>query len=179
MLVPILIAVAVIVFVFVVIVARRPADFRITRTITLSAPAATVFAQVNDLHNWAVWSPWEKIDPALKKTFGGASAGAGAIYSWTGNNKAGAGRMTITESRPSDLIRIKLEFLKPYQATNTTEFTFKPAGNQTVVTWSMTGQNNFLLKAAHLFMNIDKMVGRDFEKGLAGLKSVAEAGSSD
>ena len=171
----ILIVLAVIIVVFVVIVATRPADFRITRTAAISAPVEAVFALVNDFHKWEAWSPWEKLDPALKRTFEGAATGTGATYSWSGNSQAGEGRMTITESRPNELIRIKLEFLKPFKATNSAEFTFKSEFNKTGVTWSMTGQKNFLFKAVHLLMNIEKMVGGDFEKGLAAMKSVAEA----
>jgi uncharacterized protein YndB with AHSA1/START domain len=170
----IFIGIAVLVVLFIVIVAMRPSDFRITRATTMSAPAAMVFAQVNDFHNWAAWSPWEKMDPALQKTFAGAPAGTGAGYSWVGNKKVGKGCMTILESRPNDLIRIKLEFLKPFQAVNLTEFTFRPAGDQTAVTWSMTGKNNFFFKAFGLLMSMDKMVGQDFEKGLAGMKSLVE-----
>lgn len=174
MLIKILIAIAVIIVVFLIIVATRPADFRITRSATIGAPPPVVFAQVNDLHKWEAWSPWEKIDPALKRTFEGPSAGTGAIYRWVGNNKVGEGSMTITESRPSDLIRFRLEFLKPFKATNTAEFTFKPESNRTVVTWSMAGKNNFMFKAVGLFMNCDKMVGGQFEQGLAQLKSIVE-----
>lgn len=170
-----IIAVAVIVIVLVIFVATRPAEYRITRTVAMAAPAAVVFAQVDDFHKWAAWSPWEKIDPAFKKTFEGAAAGTGAIYSWVGNSKVGAGRMTIMESRPGEFIRIKLEFLKPFKATNNTEYTFKSEGSKTVVTWSMTGHNNFIFKAARLFMNMDKMLGSQFEQGLAQMKSVSEA----
>src|ERR1022692_63645 len=147
MLLPILIAIAVIVVVFVAIVASRPSDFRITRTAAISAPAAVVFAQVNDFHKWEAWSPWAKMDPACKNTFAGASAGAGADFSWAGNNKVGEGSMAILESRPNELIRIKRQFLKPFKATNAAEFTFKPEGNQTVMPWSMFGKNNFMSKA--------------------------------
>jgi len=175
MLTTILIVLAVAIFMFVIIVALRPADFRITRTATVSAPASLVFALVNDLHEWEIWSPWEKMDPALKKTFEGPSAGTGAKYSWAGSNKVGEGRMTITESRPSELVLIQLEFLKPFKATHTVEFTFKPEGNQTVVAWSMFGKNNFMAKAFHLFVDFDRMIGGDFEKGLAQMKSAAEA----
>ncbi|MCI0639368.1 MAG: SRPBCC family protein [Gemmataceae bacterium] len=174
-LVYILIALAVIIIGFIVVVAMQPAEFRIVRTGTISAPTSAVFAEVNDFHKWQAWSPWEKLDPALKRTYEGSSVGTGAIYSWVGNKKVGEGRMTIIESRPSDLIRIKLEFLKPFKATNTTDFSFKPEGNQTVVTWDMTGKNNFIAKAFCMFMNMDKMVGGDFEKGLANMKSVVEA----
>ena len=175
MIVPILIGLAVIVIVFVLIVAMRPADFRVTRSATISAPPAAVFEQVNDFHKWDAWSPWAKLDPACKNTFEGAPAGKGAIFAWAGNNKVGAGRMTLTESRPNDLIRINLEFLRPFKATNTAEFTFKPEGQQTLVTWGMFGKNNFMSKAFGLFVNCDNMIGRDFEKGLAQMKSVAEA----
>ena len=175
MLKKILVAIAVIVVVFVVVVAMQPSEFRIERSATISAPAPAVFAQVNDFHNWEAWSPWAKLDPAAKATFEGPRAGRGAIFRWAGNEEVGEGSMMITESRPSDLIRIKLDFLKPFEATNTAEFTFKPEGNQTAVTWSMEGQNNFIAKAVCLFMNMDKMVGGQFEKGLASMKSVAEA----
>jgi hypothetical protein len=174
----ILIALAVIVVVFVV-VATRPADFRVTRSATISAPAEVVFAQVNDLHKWEAWSPWEKIDPALKRTFEGPAAGTGAIYRWVGNRKAGEGGMTITESRPGKLVRFKLEFLRPFKATNTAEFAFRQQGGQSVVTWGLFGKNNFMSKAVGLFMNMDKMVGGQLEQGLAQMKSVAEAASKN
>ncbi len=174
MLETILIALAAIVVVLVVVVARQRSEFRIVRSATISAPASDVFAQVNDFHHWEAWSPWAKLDPAAKRTFEGAPAGTGAIFTWAGNNKVGAGTMTLTESRPNDLIRIQLEFRKPFKATNTAEFTFSPEGNQTVVTWSMFGRNNFISKAFCLFMNMDKMVGGDFEKGLANMKAVLE-----
>jgi hypothetical protein len=175
MLIKILIAVAVIVVVFIVVVAMQPSVFRVARSATMSAPAPAVFAQVNDFHKWEAWNPWGKIDPAMKQTYEGAPAGPGAIYTWVGNKNVGEGRMTLTESRPSDLIRIKLEFFKPFAGTNIAEFTFKPEGNQTAVTWSMTGKNNFMAKAIHLFMNMDKMIGGQFETGLAQMKSIVEA----
>jgi hypothetical protein len=178
MLKKILITIAVIVVAFVVVVAMQPSEFRIVRSATISAPSPAVFAQVNDFHNWEAWSPWAKLDPAAKATFEGPSAGIGAIFRWAGNQEVGEGSMTITDSRPSDLIRIKLEFLRPFEATNTAQFTFKPAGNQTTVTWSMEGENNFIGKAVCLFMNMDKMVGGQFEKGLAQMKSVVETAGS-
>jgi uncharacterized protein YndB with AHSA1/START domain len=170
----ILIALVVIVVVLVVIVALQPSEFRVTRSITISAPPAAVFAQVNDFHKWEAWNPWGKIDPAMKQTYEGAPAGPGAIYTWSGNNEVGEGHMTITDSRPNELIRVKLEFFKPFAATNTAEFTLKPEGNQTVVTWSMFGEKNFMAKAVHLVINMDKMIGGQFEKGLADMKSVVE-----
>ncbi len=171
----ILIALGLVVVVLVVVVALQPADFRVARSATMSAPAPVVFSQVNDLHKWEAWNPWQKKDPAMKLTFAGPPAGPGASYSWAGNNEVGEGRLTITESRQSDMVRIKLEFMKPFAATNTAEFTFKPEGDRTAVTWSMEGRNNFFAKALHLVMNMDKMVGGEFEKGLADMKSVVEA----
>jgi hypothetical protein len=171
----ILITLAGVVFVFLGIVATRPSEYRVVRTATISAPAPAVFAQVNDFHKWEPWNPWAKIDPAMKQTYEGAPAGAGDVYTWTGNKEVGEGRMTLAESRPSDLIRVKLEFLKPFRATSTAEFTFRPEGDQTVVTWSMAGDVNFIAKAIHLFVDMDKMIGGNFEKGLAHMKSVVEA----
>lgn len=177
MLKKLLISLAVIVVVFLVVVALQPKEFRVARSTTISAAPSAVFAQVNDFHKWAAWNPWGKIDPAMKQTYEGAQSGVGAIYNWAGNNEVGEGRMTIVESRPSDLIRVKLEFFKPFAGTSTAEFTFKPAGNQTMVTWNMFGENNFMAKAIHLFMNMDKMIGDQFEKGLADMKAVVEGGS--
>ena len=156
-------------------VALQPPEFSITRAATIAAPAPDVFAQVNDFHKWEAWSPWAKLDPAMKQAFEGPSVGTGAIYTWTGNDKVGEGRMTLTESRPSDLIRIKLDFVKPFEDTSMTEFTFKAEGAQTSVRWTMTGRKNFLSKAMCLFMDMDKLVGGDFERGLAQMKSVVEA----
>jgi hypothetical protein len=175
MLMKILIALAGIVVALVAIVATRPSEYRVARTATISAPAPAVFAQVNDFHKWDAWNPWAKIDPAMKQTYEGPAIGVGAVYTWTGNKEVGEGRMTLMESRPSDLIRVKLEFLRPFRATSTAEFTFRPAGDHTVVTWSMAGDVNFIAKVIHLFMDMDKMIGGNFEKGLADMKSVVEA----
>ena len=171
----ILIGLVVVIAVFVAIVALRPSDFRVERSAVVSAPAPVVFAQVNDLHNWDAWSPWAKLDPAAKQTFEGPRAGTGAAFAWVGNSQVGEGRMTITESRPSELIRFRLDFVKPFAGTNTAEFSFKPQGDQTVVTWSMFGTQNFMAKAFCMFVSMDKMVGGEFEKGLVQMKSVAEA----
>jgi uncharacterized protein YndB with AHSA1/START domain len=175
MLIKILIAVALVLVVLAIVVALQPGDFRVARSANISAPPASVFAQVNDFHKWETWNPWGKIDPAMRQSYDGAPAGVGAVYSWAGNNEVGEGRMTIIESRPSELIRVKLEFFKPFAATNTAEFTFKPEGDQTVVTWSMFGEKNFMAKAIHLFVSMDRMIGGQFEKGLADMKAVAEA----
>lgn len=175
MLKKILIALAVLIVAFVAIVAMQPSEFRIERTAIISAPPSVVFAQVNDFHKWGAWSPYEDRDPAMKKSYEGAPAGTGAIYRWAGNSEVGEGSTTIIDSRPDERITIKLEFVKPFAATNTAEFTFEPEGEQTAVTWSLSGRNNFISKTMCLFMDMDKMVGGDFEKGLAQLKTVAEA----
>ena len=171
----ILILVAVAVIIFIITAAMQPSDFRVTRTGTMTAPASAVFAQVNELLKWDAWSPWAKLDPEARNSFEGPASGIGAIMRWAGNNKVGVGSMTIMESRPDEFIRFKLEFLKPFAATNTAEFTFNSNNNQTTVTWSMYGKSNFMSKAIGLIMSCDKMVGGQFEKGLAALKSVVEA----
>jgi uncharacterized protein YndB with AHSA1/START domain len=171
---PILLALAFIALIFIIVIAGRPDEFTVSRSASISAPPEKVFPHVNDLHKWEAWSPWAKLDPNAKTTFSGADAGAGAAMAWDGSNKVGAGKMTITESQPSALIRLRLDFQKPMQATNTAEFTFQPEAGQTLVTWSMAGKNNAMGKIFGLFMDCEKMCGCQFEKGLASLKSVAE-----
>ena len=170
----ILIVVAVLILLFLVIVAIQPSDFRITRSINIAAPAYVVFEQVNDLHKMDAWSPWLEPDPSVKKTYEGLSSGEGAVFAWDGNNQVGEGRLTVTESDPYDLVRIRLDFIKPFATTNTAEFTFEPEGDQTIVTWSMFGKQPFMGKAISLFMDMDKMIGGNFEKGLANMKNIAE-----
>lgn len=169
---------AAIVVVFVVVVALQPAELHVARSATISAPPAAVFEQVNDFHHWQDWSPWAKLDPAAKNSFEGASSGTGAIFRWNGNNDVGEGSSTITESRPDELVRIKLEFVRPFAGTNDVAFTFKPVGDQTTVTWSMTGQKNFMAKAIGLFMDCEEMCGTQFDQGLANMKSVVETSST-
>jgi Polyketide cyclase / dehydrase and lipid transport len=171
----IVVMLVVLIAVCLVLVMMQPAHYQVERSATINAPAPAVFTLVNDFHKWDSWSPWAKLDPAMKTTYEGAAAGTGATYSWTGNSQVGEGKMTIIESRPSDLIKIKLEFIKPFAATNATDFTFTPSGNSTNVKWTMSGDNNFIGKAFSLFMNMDKMIGADFEKGLAQMKMVAES----
>lgn len=177
MLKKILLVVVVLVVVLVGVVMMQPAEFRISRSATVNAPPATVFAQVNDFRAWDAWSPWAKLDPAMKVTHEGPAAGAGAIYRWAGNDDVGEGNMTITESRENERVLIRLEFLKPFASVNTTEFTFAPVGaaGGTNVTWTMAGTNDFMGKAFSLAMDMDSMIGADFDKGLAAMKSVAEA----
>ena len=158
-----------------ILAALKPNDFRVSRSGTVNAPPREVFEHVNDFHKWQAWSPWAKRDPHARNTYEGPTAGVGAIFKWDGDKNVGSGQMTITESRPGERILMKLEFFRPFKGLNETEFTFQREGNQTVVTWTMTGNYNFLTKAFSLFVSMDKMVGGDFEKGLAAMKAEAEA----
>lgn len=158
-----------------ILVALQPGDFRVARSATMDAAPAAVFAQVNDFHNWEAWSPWAKLDPACKNEYEGPSAGTGAIFKWNGNDQVGAGQMTLLDSRPSERIRIKLDFFRPFPSTCNVEFTFKPDGKRTGVTWTMAGDKDYMSKAFCMFMNMDQMIGGDFERGLAQMKAIAEA----
>lgn len=155
--------------------ATRPSTFHVERSATMAAPASEVFAQVNDFHKWDAWSPWDKMDPDMKRTYEGAESGKGAVYMWAGNSNVGEGKMTITDVAPDDRIAIKLEFYKPMAGVSTAEFTFKPEGDGTRVTWSMDGTNGFVGKVFSLFMDMDTMIGGNFEQGLAALKKIVEA----
>jgi uncharacterized protein YndB with AHSA1/START domain len=172
---PIIVALAFIAILIIVVAAGQADGFKLSRAAKISAPPEKVFPHINNLHKWEAWSPWAKLDPNAKNSFAGADSGVGAAMSWSGNKKIGEGRMTITESRANELIRFTLEFVKPFKATHMAEFAFKSEGNQTVVTWSMSGKSNLFFKAFGLFMNCDDMAGKDFEKGLAAMKSVVEA----
>lgn len=163
-----------VVVVFLGVTSMQPSEFQVTRSSTINAAPAKVFNLVNDFHQWSTWSPWDKMDPTMKKTYEGPATGAGATYAWVGNGQVGEGKMTITKSETPALVEIQLEFLKPMKATNFTRFTFKPEGQGTLVTWTMTGHNNLIAKAFHMIMNVDKMVGGDFERGLAQMKAAAE-----
>jgi uncharacterized protein YndB with AHSA1/START domain len=160
---------------FIVIVATQPSTCRIVRTAVVAAPAATVYAEVNDFHRWRSWSPYENLDPGMTRTFSGPIAGEGAAYAWSGDRRVGEGQSTIVESRPNDLIRMKLEMRRPFACMNEVEFAFRPTGDGTAVTWAMTGEAGFLAKAMGLVFSMDKRVGRQFEAGLARLKVVAES----
>lgn len=170
----ILIVLAIVILVFVIVVASRPAEFSYQRSATVAAPPSAVFPHVNDLHKWQVWSPWAKKDPNAKTTFEGPAAGVGSSMSWAGNNDVGEGKMTIVESKPDERVQFQLDFIKPFAGTNLAEFSFKPEGGNTLVTWTMTGKNTFFFKAFSLFVDCDKMIGSDFEKGLADLKALVE-----
>lgn len=171
----ILALILVVVIVFCAVVAMQHEDFKVTRSAIFNASPDKVFEQVNDFHKWDAWSPWAKLDPTMKTTYSGAASGVGSSYSWVGNDQVGEGKMVITASHPNEHIAIDLEFIKPFAAKNVTEFMFKPDGDNTNVTWDMTGKNNFMGKGFNLVMNMDKMVGGDFEKGLAQMKTVVES----
>ena len=157
----------------IAVVASRPDTFNVERSATIDAPADVVYGLVVDFHGWAGWSPWDALDPSMKKTYEGS--GKGATYFWSGNDKVGEGRMTIVDTKPNEQIDIKLEFMKPWEATNQTRFAFQAAGDKTTVTWSMSGAANFMSKAMSLVKSMDEMVGPDFEKGLGTLKTLAAA----
>jgi hypothetical protein len=171
----ILIGLVVVIGIFAVIVATRPDTVRVERSATISAPADVTFAFVNDFHQWNAWSPWAKKDLNQKTTYEGPANGVGASMSWVGNDQVGEGKMTIADSKPNADVAVKLEFIKPMPMQSDVEFAFAPAGADTNVKWIMTNHPNFMMKGMGLFMDMDKMVGPDFEKGLASLKGLAEA----
>lgn len=174
MLKKILLVLLVLIVGFVGFVATRPGEFKVERSSLMSAPPEFVYAQVADFHKWGNWSPWEKLDPGMKRTLEGES-GVGATYAWAGNDKAGEGKMTITDALPPERVVLKLEFIKPWTSTCTTTFGFAPEGAGTRTTWTMVGKNDFMGKAMGVFMNMDSMVGQDFERGLAGLNAASTA----
>jgi uncharacterized protein YndB with AHSA1/START domain len=171
----VLIALAALVVVLLVVIATRPSTYRVERTTRIAAPPDVVFALVNDFHAWNRWSPWEHLDPSMKKTIGGPPSGVGATYAWNGNDKVGEGKMQITESVPAQKVGIRLEFIKPMASVAQNEFSFRPEGGGTQVSWVMNGKNDFMGKAFSLVADLDTMVGNDFEKGLASMSREAEA----
>ncbi len=171
----ILLVVAAVVAVLLATIASRPGSYEVERSATAAAPPSVVYAQVADFGRWAEWSPWAKLDPGMKTTLTGTPAAVGHGYAWAGNDKVGEGRMTITEAVPGQRVGIKLEFLKPFASTSPSSFALAPDGPGTRITWKMTGTNDFMGKAFSLFMDFEKMIGADFEKGLSQLKSVAES----
>jgi uncharacterized protein YndB with AHSA1/START domain len=156
------------------IAATKPDTFRIERAATIPAPPETVFALINDFHQWRSWSPWEDRDPELKRTYSGSASGKGAVYAWEGNRNVGSGRMEIMESAAPSKIVIKLDFIKPFEGHNTAEFTLAGGANATAVKWVMTGPSIFFSKVMQVFISFDRMIGKDFETGLANLNKLAE-----
>ena len=168
--------IVVVVAILAIVIAMQPSEFHVERSLAMNAPPEVVFDQVNDFHKWENWSPWLKEDPNAKGTYEGPTSGEGATFRWAGNEQVGEGSMTITESKPNELIRIDLHFLKPMEGTATTDFTFQPSGDQTTVTWSMDGANNFVAKAMCLLLfDMDEMIGSKYEEGLASLKTIVES----
>ena len=152
----------------------RPNQFTVQRTVRIAAPPEQIYPDIVDFHRWTGWSPWERMDPAMQKTYTGAASGRGAVYEWEGNSKVGQGRMEITDASAPTSVTVKLDFMKPFAAHNTARFTLVPAGGSTDVTWSMSGSSPLMIKLMGVFFNMDKMVGKDFERGLASLKTLAE-----
>jgi carbon monoxide dehydrogenase subunit G len=174
MLKTILIAVVVVIAGVLVFASTRPDSFSVQRATTVHAPPDKVFALINDFHRWGEWSPWEKLDPEMKRTFGGPAAGVGATYAWTGNSKVGEGRMEILKTAPASKVDIKLDFIKPFEGHNIAEFTLTPQGENTQVLWVMHGPAPFVSKLMGVFVSMDTMIGKDFEAGLANMKAAAE-----
>ena len=171
-----IIAIVVVVLIMAVLglAATKPDTFRVERTATILAPPDKVFALINDFRQWGLWSPWEKLDPSMKRTFSGPASGKGAIYAWEGSGKVGAGRMEITEPTPPTKVVIKLDFIKPFEGHNIAEFTLTPQGAATQVNWAMHGPTPFVSKVVQVFASMDSLICKDFEAGLANLKAAAE-----
>ncbi len=174
MLKKIVVAAAALLLALLVVISLQPATFHVERSVTIASPPDRVRALIDDFHAWRSWSPWEKLDPDMQRHYDGAASGVGAKYAWQGRKEVGEGRMTVAQSDDSHVV-IELEFLKPFAATNTATFTFTKTERGTHTTWAMDGKNNFISKAFHLVMDMDKLVGADFERGLASLKTNAEA----
>ena len=177
MLKTIVILIVVVVVAILAWASMQPDTLHVERTVTINAPAVEIFPLINDLHQWQSWSPWEKKDPAMKRTYSGPPSGKGAGYEWEGNSQVGSGRMEVTESTAPSKITMQLHFIKPFEGHDVGEFTLKPNGNSTTVTWSMTGPNRYLGKVMSIFVNMDKMIGNDFQDGLNNLKAIAERSS--
>ena len=167
-------AVIVVVAGILIYAATKPDSFTVKRSATIKAPPERIFALIEDLHGWGAWSPYENKDPAMKRSFSGAAMGKGAVYEWEGNKNVGQGRMEILEATAPSKIVIKLDFLKPFEGHNTAEFTMSPQGDNTTVTWAMYGPSPYVAKVMGTVINMDRMIGTDFEAGLANLKAVAE-----
>jgi uncharacterized protein YndB with AHSA1/START domain len=171
----VLLALAALIIILVGIVYTRASTFRVERTTRIDAPPDVVYALVSDFHAWDRWSPWAHLDPSMKVTYGGPPSGTGATMAWIGNDKVGEGNMRITESKPTQTLVMRLEFIKPMAAVNRTDFTFKPDGTGTKVDWVMSGPLDFMGKGMDFFVGMDKMIGADFEKGLVAMRREAEA----
>jgi hypothetical protein len=165
---------AVAIAIVLILAATKPDTLRVQRAISIKAPAEKIFPLINDFHQWVAWSPYENKDPAMKRTYSGAENGKGAVYAWDGNNHVGSGRMEILEAGVPSKIVIKLDFFKPFEGHNTAEFTMLPQGDATNLTWLMHGPAVFMSRLMQVFINLDNMIGKDFEAGLANLKKLTE-----
>jgi hypothetical protein len=170
----IIVVVLVVVAALLIYTSTRPNSFRVQRSVSIKAAPQRIFPLIDDLKAWAGWSPYEKKDPAMKRSFGPITVGTGATCEWEGNRNVGQGRMEVLDATPSNKVLIKLDFLKPFEAHNTAEFTLAPKGDTTLVTWAIYGPSAFVTKVMGLFFDMDKMIGKDFEAGLADLKIAAE-----
>jgi len=168
------IVIAVLIAAVLLYATTRPESFSVQRTAIIKAPPDKIFPLINDFHSWPAWSPWEKLDPAMQRTHGGAPQGKGATYAWLGNSKVGEGRMEILESTQPSKVSIKLDFIKPFEGHNTADFTLQPQGDSTQVTWVMYGPAPYITKLMGIFVSMDKMIGKDFEEGLSNMKANAE-----
>jgi carbon monoxide dehydrogenase subunit G len=165
---------AIAIAILLILAATKPDTFTVQRATAVKAPPETIFPLINDFRQWGTWSPYETKDPAMKRSYSGAASGNGAVYAWQGNKNVGSGRMEILDSSAPSKIVIKLDFFAPFEGHNTAEFTMLPQGDVTNVTWLMHGPVPFMAKIMHVLMNIDRMVGKDFEVGLANLKRLTE-----
>ena len=165
---------AIAIAIVLILAATKPNTFSVLRATTVKAPPEKIFSLINDFHQWGTWSPYENKDPAMKRSYSGAASGKGAIYGWDGNKNVGSGRMEILDTSVPAKIVIKLDFFKQFEGHNTAEFTMLPQGDATNVTWAMYGPAPFMSKVMQVFMNMDNMIGKDFEIGLANLKSLTE-----
>ena len=171
------VVIAIAIAVVLILASTKPDSFRVQRSVAVKAPAEKIFPLINNFHQWANWSPWEHRDPAMKRTFSGSESGKGAVYAWDGNKNVGSGRMEILDASSPSKIVIKLDFFKPFEGHNTAEFSMLPqseAGPATTINWVMHGPAPFMHRIMQVFMNFDRMIGKDFEAGLAKLKSLAE-----
>jgi hypothetical protein len=168
------IVVVILIAAVLIFAATKPDSFSVQRATSIKAAPEKIFALLDDFHNWGVWSPWEKMDPSMKRTFKGPANGKGSVYEWEGNSKVGQGRMEITDASAPSQVTIKLDFIKPFEGHNVAEFVLEPKGDSTNVTWTMRGPSPYIAKLMSVFFSMDSMIGKDFEAGLANLKAAAE-----
>ena len=168
------IAVVIVIAAVLSFAATKPDTFSVQRATGIKAAPEKIFALLDNFHNWGIWSPWEKMDPNMKRTFSGPANGKGSVYEWEGNSKVGQGRMEITDALAPSQVTVKLDFIKPFEGHNIAEFVLEPRGDTTNVTWTMRGPSPYIAKLMSVFFSMDSMIGKDFEAGLANLKAAAE-----